>query len=433
MAATTIISGMTPSEYLTAVNANFHSVETTVLNTMQGSNFKTAFEGNYDAVKAIIPSIATKESLIVGSSASKIISDLNSNYSKINDVIGNPTTDNNLMTLVHDGTKIPVTQTNQYLNKFMAYKLGGLIQYSMWSYGGLLPTLYTGCPVASTSFYTGTHDVRKWVSDAHDAGIEYLVLSVMDGSNFSLFDNPIRFPDYILNSVFGYNKYDITSIGGDTAIVDKFYAACIEFGIEPIPYFCPYHSANLYKTITGGINPPIYSTTQRQYYDNFTAKVIQYFLTTWASNYIHIDVSGGTIANTMQTYYDAVKAINPNCQVCAYTIGDIDLNWFPYDIGSNEEWYSGAPGDHTWAAVLSSSRAKGGTTYYIPQEIIANNNVYGEHYYYHTGQTRRTQAAIQDIYDIAKANSVPFCLNLAPDRVGVISTEQYNFFKNLTL
>jgi len=76
---------------------------------------------------------------------------------------------------------------------------------------------------------------------------------------------------------------------------------------------------------------------------------------------------------------------------------------------------------------------RGETTYYIPQELICNNNVFGEHYYYHENLTRRTQAAIQGIYDIAKANSVPMCLNLAPDRTGLISAEQYNFFKNLSL
>ncbi len=347
------------------------------------------------------------------------------------------TTNNDLMTLANTGTKAPSTTDNQYLQKFMSFKLGGLISYSMYTW-----TLSPPWPASPNLFYKGTHDIDKWVSDAKDAGIKYLVLTVFDNSQFALFDNPIPFPDYILNTVFGHRKYDIASAGGDTAIVDKFFTACQKYGIEPIPYMCPVFGANLCrtqvpagtaKTIQGG-----YTSTEIQYFENHFCKVMQYILTTWNPSYLWMDVAGGAVYNNMQLIYDSAKAINPNIQIMANTVGDNPFQWFPYDIGADEEFFSLTalpPPGKTWADVLSPFRVKNGTTYLIRQEIVTNNfsGGAGRPYYWSPSQTLRIQSEVQNMYNIAKANGVNLLFNLAPNRSGVIPSEQFDLFKNLVL
>jgi hypothetical protein len=386
--------------------------------------------------------VPNKTPLVVGANASDFIGALNTNYANINNWITNSPPVTGLMTLANTGTKTPATSSNSYLAKYKNFKLGGIIQYSMYSYIDVTGNWALRLPCSPDLFYKGAHDIDKWVSDAKDAGIEYLVFSIFDGTGFALFDNPIPFPDYILNTVFGYKKYDVASAGADVEITNKFYTACAKYGIEPVPYVCPVWQNNMSRTATGLKNPngafsgTVYTATEKQYSDNFVCKVLQYILTTWPSNYVWVDYGGATKVNDPQMYYDAIKAINPNCQVVGNTVGDNPFNWFPYDIGSDEEYYAlttFGPANKTWADVLSSTRVHG-ITYYVPQELCVNNNgAVGDSFYWHTGFTLRNQSAIQSAYDIAKANSVPFLLNLAPGRTGLISSDQFDLFKNLNL
>jgi hypothetical protein len=134
----------------------------------------------------------------------------------------------------------------------------------------------------------------------------------------------------------------------------------------------------------------------------------------------------------MQMYYNAIKSIDPNCSVIGNTGGDRAFQWQPYDIGSNEENWSGVPAAWTWAQVLSTTRINAGSGYYVPQELVVNNFA-GDGRWYWYNQALRSQATIQGLYDIAKANASPFLLNLAPTTAGVIPTAQFDLFRNLTL
>jgi hypothetical protein len=140
----------------------------------------------------------------------------------------------------------------------------------------------------------------------------------------------------------------------------------------------------------------------------------------------------------MQLFYDSVKAVSSNCQIMANTIGDNPFQWYPYDIGANEEYFSLAslpPEGKTWADILSPLRTKDVVDYLIRQEVVTNNFAGGAgiSYYWSPSLTLRTQLSTQAIYDIAKANGVNFLLNLAPNRSGVIPSAQFDLFKNLTL
>ena len=333
------------------------------------------------------------------------------------------TANNSLITLTDAGTHTPATSSNSYLAKYKAFKLGGLISYSIYTYQYGAPY-----PASPNLFYKGTHDIDTMVSNAKNAGIQYLVLSVCDNSMFSLFDNPIPFPDYVLNQVVGHRKYDVASAGADTGITDKFFTACAKYGIEPIPYMCFVAAMNLARTYTY----ISYTDLQWQYVENWYAAVVQYILKTWNPNYFWYDVSANV--NHHQMFYDAAKAINSNCQIISNNIGDIALAYYPYDIGSNEEFFSLHDGQ-TWPQVLATSRTKSGTTYYVPQELITNifAGGAGVSYYWSPSQTLRTQQAIQSIYNTAKTNGAPFLLNLGPNRSGVIPSEQFALFSGLTL
>jgi hypothetical protein len=66
-----------------------------------------------------------------------------------------------------------------------------------------------------------------------------------------------------------------------------------------------------------------------------------------------------------------------------------------------------------------------GTTYYVPEEIVANIN-YNEISNWYLPATIRTVAQTQSIYNTAKTNNSNLLLSLIPDINGVISDAQFN-------
>jgi len=332
-----------------------------------------------------------------------------------------------------DNPHLPATETNANISRYINWKLGGLICFSpyTWKYVFNKPA-----NPALLSHLTNI-DVDKWVSDAHDAGIQYLVFTILDTSGYALFDNPITYPDYLLNQCWGYRKFDVAVSKADLNIVDKFFAACQTYGIEPIPYVCPTSNTAICinrsdHSIFGPQNG--YDATDKQYYDNWFAKVLQYIMTTWSPRYMWIDAGGWPIVNDNQVFYDAVKSINANCTVISNNAGDRDFNFFPYDIGSNEEYYT-LWGENTWDNVLTTVRTKDEVDYYTPQEVVTNlmSGGAGARYYWNDQALRSAVGDLQNIYNIAKAHGCPFLLSLAPNRNGIIPSAQFDVFKALVL
>jgi len=82
---TTIVAGMTPAQFITAVNGNFGITETniTLLNT--NVEVKTILDDNYDYIKNIVKELPIKISVTVGMSGRDFIAALNSNFQEIHD------------------------------------------------------------------------------------------------------------------------------------------------------------------------------------------------------------------------------------------------------------------------------------------------------------------------------------------------------------
>ena len=83
----TIIAGMTPAEFLDAVNNNVLKLGTAVDAIQQGDTLMNALTNGYDEFKSLYPAAANKGVPYVGTSSGSFINVLNANYKKIDDVI----------------------------------------------------------------------------------------------------------------------------------------------------------------------------------------------------------------------------------------------------------------------------------------------------------------------------------------------------------
>lgn len=79
----TITEGMTPAQFLAALNNNRLSIGDAITDDMQGADLKTNIEANYDSIRKYLPELATKSTINVGMSGSAFISALNANINKV--------------------------------------------------------------------------------------------------------------------------------------------------------------------------------------------------------------------------------------------------------------------------------------------------------------------------------------------------------------
>ena len=418
-----ITNGMIPADFITAINTNSLQMGDDIDDSMIATYLAKLNQkfNIYDKTY-----LKTNNQIVAGLSGANFI-----NYCNYNFNLRQDTYNLDLLTLTGSDTFVPATESNAQLAKYKAFKFGGIIHF------GILTFQYTYTKPVNPYLFTLTDiDIDTWVSQAADAGIEYLILTMFGPSGFALFDNPIIYPDHLLNQMIGYKKFDVSLVDGDINIIDKFLTACQFYGITAGFYFATvFNFAVTWLRVGGNIAPYSgYTETDKQYYDNYCAKLLQYICSTWSPEYLWLDVAGaGTPCNNMQVLYDAVKNINPNCVVIGNTIGDQDFVWFPYDIGSNEELYS-LGGEKTWDTVLATARSHGGTTYYVPQEFVTNIFSGGSaSWYWANGKSLKTQVAIQTSYDIAKAHSAPYLLCLAPNTSGIIPQAQLDLFAGISL
>ena len=86
---TEIIPGMTPAEFINAVNNNVLLLGTTIDNLQKGETLMSALTSGHDAFKNLFPSTQNKIVPQIGMRGSSFIGVLNSNYNKIDDAIIN--------------------------------------------------------------------------------------------------------------------------------------------------------------------------------------------------------------------------------------------------------------------------------------------------------------------------------------------------------
>lgn len=80
---TRIVTGMTPKQFINAVNDNVLFFGTAVTSSLQGANLSNAIESGYDSFKRVFPSLPIKKSLTIGMRGANLIASLNANYEAI--------------------------------------------------------------------------------------------------------------------------------------------------------------------------------------------------------------------------------------------------------------------------------------------------------------------------------------------------------------
>jgi hypothetical protein len=86
---TEIVAGMTPTEFINAVNDNVLLLGTTVTNLQQGETLMNVLTSGFDAFKNLFPATQDKTVPKIGMRGSSFKTILNDNYNKIDDVIIN--------------------------------------------------------------------------------------------------------------------------------------------------------------------------------------------------------------------------------------------------------------------------------------------------------------------------------------------------------
>lgn len=322
--------------------------------------------------------------------------------------------------IIDNGTFTPHTSDGSYFNEWDNLKIGALICFNIESFGY---NLQHPVPVSPYAFTADSVNVEAWVDSLKANNIKYACLTITAEMGYSLLDVPFDFDETIIADGT-IRKYDVgNSPQADRNFVDEFFSMCADSGIVAIPYLCLSGNFNLTVSMAG------WSTAQKEKYTNYQSRLLQYIIQKYGCKYVWLDNYN---AFNFQNIYDAVKSADPNCLVISNCVGDTLFNKFPYDIGSNEEFYSFDTSADS--VVLSTERTHNGTTYFVPQEVVTNiTGVKGTSYYYSgSAVVPRDQSEIQSIYDRAKAQNSNFLLSVIPDRDGAISTSQWAVFRNLT-
>jgi hypothetical protein len=313
------------------------------------------------------------------------------------------------------------------LTQFNNFKRGVFISYSLFTFD------YTFSKITNPNVFTPTNvDVDSWILKASNAGAKYAIYTCYDNKGFAMFDCPIKLPDYLTNSFECYRKYDVGVSPGDKLIVDKFFTACIKYGVEPMLYLCTWSSENIGARNEGKIYADL-TTTQKQYWDNYYAKVLQYLMTNYGCKWFYLDMAGGGLPALadLQLYYDSIKSIDATAKLAILDYGDLTFGFFPSDIESNEAaGLSPNPGTK-----LYPYRTHNGTVYYQPQEYMISGivNSDGSWYWKDGISTIRTPNTIFGAnWDLCQTYSCNFNLGIAPHQDGSIDQTQLDLLKYST-
>lgn len=384
---------------------------------------------------------------------------------------------NNLHNSVEYKDFKPKQVVNKGLKDFFNHKIGMFISYGMSSFtdtNNYLDNWELDPPPPSQFTAPSVIDSAQWATEAANLGCEYAVLTLRHHIGFNNFPYTAPYNHNVSENTYDtnrgvlevpvYKRYDVSVTDADQNIVGKFLDQCVVEGIKS----CLYYNIGKNINMRRGLNlidaaydqTETYSQTYENYVD-WCVKELEYISKTFEFDYIWLDAphhapryvnNVRTQRAYMQDFYNAIKKYKPNAVVISntdmaviggnrlllpdgtdssrppYTWDGSEMIMFPVDVSSFE--YFRVP---TNSDELEPETTHKGIGYYMPKEVIStilvgqyfgNNDNFG---------TMETAVALQAKYDYCRANNVPFLLNVAVARNGVIPSAQLTRFGEIIL
>jgi alpha-L-fucosidase len=338
-------------------------------------------------------------------------------------------TSNDLFLIENSTPRLESEPLNDNALLYRSFNVGALICLDL--YAGLYPF----SPAMNPTNWNVRPNFNTWANQCVEAGCKYAVFTLRSETGFLLFDNPVpaNIPNYTLGSTVHpiYPKYDISMCqNASQTLIEDFCRAMRAVNIEPILYLCVpinYNLDNQGRYLS--IMPPDALLA----YNNWTAKTLQYVVDKHKLRFVWLDNYNAESFCDLQKYYDAVKWVNPNCQVVSNCLADLNFERYPYDIGSHEELFSFSSG--TDEEVFTPIKTHNYVNYKIGQEGVSTQlTTFNFQYYYRWEPlVERSDYIIQSFYNRCKYYNANFLLSLTPDNNGVISQPQIDKFKMLQL
>ncbi len=303
------------------------------------------------------------------------------------------------------GGRLPATERTPVLADWEGLRFGMFIHFGMSTFTGQ----EFGTISAEAKEYAPTAlDVDQWIQVAHEAGMNYAVLTTKHCYGHALWDSK-------------YTDYDVASGPVGTDVVRAFVEACRKYGLKPGFYY-----------LLGWDKVNQWARTPRDY-EAFCRGQIEELLTGYgpvAELWLDIPWDMGPETDlVLARLYDKVKSLQPDCLVLlnqgfvdgsavrelprTYAHREFDrppvLLW-PKDIVNGEVTPPPASGHDPRIAVR-------GTTFYLPMETC---DTLAHHWFWEPGDALKSVRSLVKLYRSTVDKGANLLLDLAPDKTGRI-------------
>lgn len=372
---------------------------------------------------------------------------------------------------------IIATESNATIATFLSHNIGMFISYGMTTFttSDLYTTNYLSDPPAASTFAApATVDSAQWATEAANLGCGYAILTTGHHIGFNTFPYTAQYNGGVSEntedstrgtlSVPVYSSYDVSDTSSDQNIIGKFLDQCVTEGIKSGLYYNIGKNINMRRGLDLIDASYDLTGTFSATYDNYVAYVIdevEWLVTNYDFDYFWIDaphhfpryyLNNKYNYQLIRDVYRAIKAIKPNILVivnydCADTgsleiLGDgtdntrppfshdgRDMITFPCDVIGLE--YFRVPDN---PAELAPEQNHDFGSYYIPKQVISTIYQNGQYFARNdVFQTLESAATLQTKYDYCQTNNIPFLLNVAPQKNGVIMASHLTRFGDIVL
>lgn len=346
--------------------------------------------------------------------------------------------------IVKQSTAPPTTETPR-LQEYLSLDKGLLFHYNLGTYWGYEFNA-PGTAPSPAYFNIPSIDMKPWAEAAVASRSKYAGIIACHEMGFQLWPSNVTYADARIEHPTDQHLTptwrDYTVRGhADQDILEKFCVAMRNVGVEP--YF--YYNICLNWNVQGAFTP--IHITFGAFGDNRRAELVKFWCLQlqelamrykvrylWLDAYIALDPS------EHQAFYDAVKAVNPDCMVVLNMGPATTFFNYPGDAMSFENYVVDNP---SYTMYKSINKVVGGTTYKIGQEFIASpQTVTSPHNWYNYDQycvvqppnpnlVLLSQEVMQSYADSAKLYNVNYLIAPSPDRYGKLPDSQMSRIINL--
>lgn len=294
-------------------------------------------------------------------------------------------------------------ETRANIQEWQTLRYGMFIHYGM--------STFTGCELDSGDSSPVTYaptllDVDQWIRVAHDAGMNYAVLTAKHVAGHCLWDSKVQWKGQEFD-------YDVATSGDKTDVVGGFVNACKKHGVMPGLYYCLMDGPN-------GLGHKTWKAEKLE--ENFFRLVndqLEELLTRYPEvRYLWIDIPRVASLAQRTSLYEHIKGIAPRCIVLlnhgttappAMAIADFQAAW-PTDI-------------------LNTERHPASVGRFVPKQSFQGQDHYlgyehcdtiCKHWFSVENDRPRPTQDLLALYNEVDAAGGNLLLNVPPDRTGRI-------------